>query len=315
MANKNISSIQSKSGSIAWINITNAGDKEIDYLKRKFKFDAADLADSYAKKSAQRAKFNQRNSYSFFILQFPAYNKAKREIVAEEVDFFLGPDYLITLHKNNLPPLPQLFSLCNKDEFHRDQYLGDGPMTLFHEIVLRLQEYCFPILDHISEDIKKIDDNIFNNREKEMLREIMVIKRNIINAKKILDSHKNAIQKIITNSEKYFKTGDNLKHFYLELLENTKNIWEIVSSQKEFIESLEDVNTTLVSFRINQIMRTLTVFSVIVFPLTLFAAIFGMNTVGNMPFLNHPYGFWIIIAIMAVSCISMFAYFKHKDWL
>ncbi len=62
-------------------------------------------------------------------------------------------------------------------------------------------------------------------------------------------------------------------------------------------------------------MRTLTVFSVIVFPLTLFAAVFGMNTLNSMPFIDHPYGFWFIIGIMLAATLAMFMFFKKKKWL
>ena len=99
------------------------------------------------------------------------------------------------------------------------------------------------------------------------------------------------------------------------MIDKTKNIWDILNSQKEMIEALEDTNTSLVSFKLNDIMRTLTLFSVIVFPLTLLAAIFGMNTVNSMPFMDSPYGFWNIIGIMLLGSVFMFAFFKKKKWL
>ena len=86
----NITTLQSKNSSFVWINIVNAGREEISYLRKKYKFQEADLRDSYAKSTAQRPKFYTRSGYSFLILQFPLYNKTTRTVDAEEIDFFIS---------------------------------------------------------------------------------------------------------------------------------------------------------------------------------------------------------------------------------
>nr|MCU0680526.1 hypothetical protein [Planctomycetota bacterium] len=71
----------------------------------------------------------------------------------------------------------------------------------------------------------------------------------------------------------------------------------------------------MINYNMNNIMKTLTIFSVIVFPLTLLAAVFGMNVVGGMPFINNEYGFWIIIGIMIMGSLFMLLFFERKKWL
>lgn len=311
---KNITTFKSSPGGLTWINIINARKKEIDYLQRKYKFHELDLKDSFASHYAQRPKFFQRHNYCFLILQFPFYNPKNRIIEATEIDFFISRDQIITVHNNNLPPLVELYNLCSSDKFYRDQYLSDNNAAFLYEILIRLQEYCYPLLDHISIDIKNIEQNIFSGRERRMVGEIMLVKRNILNTRQIMEAHKNVIQKIIQEKTGYLPI-EKIKIFYNDLVEHTKNIWGILQSQKELIETLENTNSTLVSFKLNDIMRTLTVFSVIVFPLTLFAAVFGMNTLNSMPFIDHPYGFWFIIGIMLAATLVMFMFFKKKKWL
>lgn len=310
----NITTLKSGRGGFVWLNIVNAKREEISYLRKKYKFQEMDLRDSYANNIAQRPKFYSRNGYSFLILQFPLYNRKTRTVDAEEIDFFIGDGYIITCHKNNLPPIVELFNMCVADKFYREQYLVGDNITLLYEIVVRLQEYCYPIMDHMSLDVKNIENNIFNGREREMVREILLIKRNILNFRKIMEAHKDVLQKLMKTKITYLCT-DQMKSYYSDLIEHTKNIWDILNGQKEIIEALEDTNTSLISFKLNDIMRTLTIFSVIVFPLTLLAAIFGMNTTNAMPFINHPFGFWIIICIMVLGALSLFIYFKKKRWI
>lgn len=310
----NITTIKSAKGNLSWINIINAKEKEIDYLRRKYKFKELDLSDSFAQQYAQRPKFHQRNNYFFLILQFPYYDRKKREIIAEEIDFFVTKNEIITVHKNNLKPIVNFFNECKKNDFISDQYLGGENAALLYEIIIRLQYYTYPILDHISIDIQNIESNIFAGQERQMVNEILYIKRNILNMRKIMEAHKNVMQKIIKENIKFFPIQKQ-SAYYEHIIEHSKDIWSIMEGQKDTIESLENTNTTLVSFKLNDIMRLLTIFSVVVFPLTLLAAIFGMNTIEGMPFINTPYGFWGVIGIMLIGVLLMFIFFKRKKLL
>jgi magnesium transporter len=105
-----------------------------------------------------------------------------------------------------------------------------------------------------------------------------------------------------------------LKKYYADLVDHSKRIWEMLDNQKEMVEVLSNTNESLLNNKMTDIMKTLTIFSVIVFPLTLLAAIFGMNA-KYMPFVDGIYGFWIIIGMMLVGCAAMLIFFKRKKWL
>lgn len=330
---RGIESINSAKGRLTWININYAQKKEIDYLKRKYKFNELDLKDAHAEKYAQRPKFYVRQGYFFLILQFPVYNDKTRTIEAEEVDFFISNNYIITLHKSNLPPLVDLYQLCKSDSFYREQYFSSIP-SLLYEMISNLQEYCYPMMDHISLDIKTIEKNIFAGLERKMVTEILYIKRNILAFRKIMQAHKNVIQKlsrekmlaapldkghITLNTPAKSRAGiwneEKSKIYFNDLIERTKDIWDNLGEQKEMIEALEDTNSSLVSFKLNDIMRTLTIFSVIILPLSFLAGVFGMNTVHAMPFMEDPLGFWMIVMIMLLVSLVMILFFKRKKWL
>lgn len=310
----NINSLKSTKGPLSWINIIEAQDKEIDYLKRKYKFKELDLADSYGDQFAQRPKFHPRNNYFFLILQFPYYDTGAREIIAEEIDFFVTKNEIITVHKNNLPPIVDFFEECQKSKFVRDQYLSGDNSALLYEIIIRLQYYVYPILDHISLDIQSIENNIFAGQERQMVNEILYIKRNILNIRKIMEAHKNVMQKIIKENSKFFPVQKQ-SAYYDHIIEHTKDIWSIMEGQKDMIEALENTNSTLVSFKLSDIMRVLTIFSVMFIPLTFIASIFGMNTIHKMPFIDNPDGFWLVMSIMILSVVGMLSFFKFKKWL
>jgi len=182
--------------------------------------------------------------------------------------------------------------------------------TILDKLLLR----CFPMLNHIGWDIDVIEKKIFTNFDRQMVKEVLIIKRNIVNFRKSMQAHKNVLKKLTQKSDR-FSTPANFEPYFLELVERTKEIWDLLENYREAINALYETHDSLSAFRLSNIMKTLTIFSVIVFPLTLLAAIFGMNTLGAMPFINHPYGFWLIMGGMLVGMVAMFVYFKSRKWI
>ncbi len=272
------------------------------------------MEDSYSHKHAQRPKLNIRPDYYFMVLLFPVYNRQTREIKPAEIDIFITKDHLIILHYNQLVPLKDFFKNCKEDKNEKDLYLNDTPAMLLYEILDRIYVSVFPMLDHISLNINAIEKNMFAGKERQMVKEILIIKRNIVYFRKIMQVHKNILKKLISQQFVFSGRKEKTAIFYNDLLDYVKNIWDLLENYQQTINALEDTNNALVTFKLNDIMRTLTIFSVIVFPLTLMAAIFGMNVV-YMPFVGTPLDFWKIIAIMLGATILMFAYFKHKKWI
>jgi magnesium transporter len=303
-----------KSSKFSWLNIINASEKEISYLKKKFKFNQLDLNDSYAHKHAQRPKLLIRPSYLFLVLLFPVYNRKKREIIPAEIDIFITKDHLITIHYNQLVPLADLFKSCLDNKNEKDLYLSENPLMLLHEILDQLYISEFPMLDHISVDINTIEKNIFAGKEREMVKEILIIKRNIVYFRQIKQAHRTILLQLIKNQTRANGQDGKITNYYNDLLDHVHNIWDLLENYQGTINALEDTNSSLVTFKLNDIMRTLTIFSVIVFPLTLMAAIFGMN-VKNIPIAGTDFDFYKIIAIMGAASLGMFAYFKHKKWI
>ena len=129
-----------------------------------------------------------------------------------------------------------------------------------------------------------------------------------------MQNHKNIIKKL-TDIEMGLIPEESVKKYYSQLLEHSKRIWENLENQKDMIEVLNSTNESFLNYRISDIMKTLTIFSVIVFPLTLLAAIFGMNTIEGMPFIHTENGFWIIIVIMLTGCLGMLFFFERKTFL
>jgi len=301
-------------GKLNWINIANAGKEEIEYLRKKYKFSLSHLQASSAKIFAQRPSFtiSDDGSYSFLIMHFPIFVNGK--IVSAEIDIFKKKGLFVTIHNNNLSALNDFFGLCKKDCESLLSYQYESSAILLYELLKKIILDCYRLLDESSVQIGKIEEYIFSHEQKMAVSKILNLRRNVINFRKIMQNHKNIFKKQMARKSEIVPP-EIYNKFYGELIEHSKNIWEILENQKEMIEILNDTNESLMNDRLSYIIKTLTIFSVIVFPLTLFAAIFGMNTVESMPFINSSYGFWYIIGIMICGSLGMLYFFEKKKWL
>lgn len=297
---------------LIWENVYKPGKKEVEYLKKNYLFEEQDLQDCLP--PLQRAKTIERKNYVFIILQFPHYHKKKREVVSVELDIFIRNNLLVTAHSDELNVLTKLFKECKEDTDTRRKIFGTTPLHLLHNILDKLLEEAMPLLNNISLTIEMVERKIFQTPPNPTtIKDLLELKRNVVNFRKTMQAHKSVLERLIPASQRILPGKQN--HVYLRnLVNHTIEIWTTLENYKDTVNALHETNESLAAHRLNNIMKTLTIFSVIVFPLTLLAAIFGMNT-KVMPFVDDPNGFWIILSIMLFGTIGMFGYFKRKKWI
>jgi magnesium transporter len=296
---------------IEWYNIVSAGKSELEYIRRRYGFNMEHIQAATATSFSQRPMVMEETKYVFLILHFPTFNG--KRIKAAEVDFFIGHGFIITLHNDNLPALTNFFNLCKKDAISLESYKKSSSAILLAEILDPLIKSCYLILDRNTTEIDQVESVIFSNEQKKAVGIILNLRHNIINIRKIFQNHKNILQKLMGLRSSIVPSVEIKKH-YIELVEHSKRIWESLDNQKETIEALNSTNSSLLNDRMTDIMKTLTIISVIVFPLTLLAAIFTMRT-KYMPLVDDPNSFWILLGLMLVVSLGMLTWFKSKKWL
>ena len=300
-----------KLASFQWININNPTETEIQYLRENFNFHPLDYEDVLS--PLQRPKLDDYQDYIFMVLAFPFYDRTEKEIKGSEIDIFIGHDFLITCSDGNLEQLNNLFWQCKTSDQLRQLYTDNGPTMLLYHLINKLQHSCLPMMEHISADISEAEKKIFSGQEKEMVRNILMIKRNINHFRKIIRIHKNVLQKLLTHKEKYFIASTAMSYFG-NLVEQTKEIWDGLDNLRETVSDIHSTNESLISFRLNDIMRTLTIFSVIFIPINFIAALFTIPA-KNMPLISGHNGFWVIVSLIICVVISLITIFKSKKWL
>ncbi len=300
-------------GNHHWVNIVKPHEEDILKLKKKYRFHKLDLEDCL--EESQRPKIDEYEKYLFIILQFPYYNRRTRHIATEQVNIFIGQNYLITLHDGHLDGLEEIFKKCKKSPKARKQFFGGSTGYLLYSLISRLFSSSFIITDKVQIKLKRIEQAIFETAHvKDQLFNIMVTKKNIITLRKILLPQRTVIAALEHKQKRFLP--DNLEIYFDDVVDQTEKVWNILETQKEVIQSLEDTNESLLSHKINNTMRTLTVFSVIMLPLTFLTGLFGMNV--KLPFpeaMENLEHFWSILIAMGIIVLLMVGVFKLNKWL
>ncbi|OGL87769.1 hypothetical protein A3I42_02500 [Candidatus Uhrbacteria bacterium RIFCSPLOWO2_02_FULL_49_11] len=299
-----------KTKKMRWIDVPRFGNAELEMLAEEFSFHPLDLKACLP--PIQRPKIATYPEYTFLILQFPIYNRETRRIEPVEMDFFIGVNYLITVHDSRHPTIMEFFDQCHRDLQARTNHMSESVPSLLYELLNRLLLSTYPMLNHVSLDIDAVEGNILSDDQKEVISEILILKRNIVNFRKIMQAHKYVIQKLIESNA--LPASHKFRAYFEGLVDHTKEIWDTLANYQDTVNAMHDAHASLINTRSNQAMRVLTAFAVIVFPLTLIAAIFSMRT-EYTPLARHPSGFWYIISGMALLGIFMLVFFKRRRWL
>lgn len=301
-----------KTKRLLWIHIEKPTRTEIEYLKKEYDFHPLDLEDCLVR--VQRPQISEYAHYIFFILTFPSYNRELREIESSEVDFFIGSKYIITMADGKIPTLKNFFNELKTNEYSREKYMmGNHSVFLLYELLHRLQNHTIPMLDHITQEIEDIEKRIFQSEEKKLVVEILHTKRNIVDFRRIMQAHKNIIKKLMNTHNKFFMHS-RINIYFTNILDRSKDIWDILETLKENINTFQETNESLISHRLNDIMKTLTIVSVIMIPANLIASIFGMNA-KDAPFIGSNGDFYMIMAIIFTMVFFFMMYFRNKKWL
>ncbi len=280
-------------------------------LCARFGWHPLDVEDVLSKRQRPKVDDYLDDGYLFGVLHFPAYDKNVQRLNAGELDFFIGPDYLVTISNVELLPVTRLFSRLQDDERLRDNLFGKGSGRLLYEILDDLYDYCFPILDKIAYKLESIEDDIEDLRSEEIVTDISKVKQEIISYRKIIKPQRPALRLLERHIERFLP--EELELYFDDLVDASERIWDLLDNYKEVVEALESTNESVISHRQNDVLRVLTIFSVVLLPLTLISGIFGMNVL--FPGEHTHAAFWVIVGLMIATIASMVAFFKYKRWL
>jgi magnesium transporter len=294
---------------LTWVHVERIDADTLQELAERFGWHELDQEDVLSKR--QRPKLDEYADYLFVVLHFPVYDAAVQRLNAGEVDVFIGQDYLVTLPNVELLPISRLFARCADDAELREDLFSKGSGYLLYHVLDDLFDYCFPMLDKIGHKLDVIEDELFEGRSQDAVRDISNVKQEIISYRKIIKPERATLRVLERHTARFLP--ESLEVYYDDLVDAAERIWDLLDNYKEVVEALEGTNESVISHAQQYRLQILTVASVILLPLTLIASIFGMNVA--FPGEGDVMAFWVIFGLLVAVGLGMLAFFRWRRWL
>ncbi len=297
-------------GGVRWLNLEKPREADREWLEREFGFHPLAIEDVASRN--QRPKLDAYDDYLFIVLHFPVFDKTQERLLTAELDLFVGPDFLITLPDQNLPPLLAMFERYREREHYREDVFSKGTGYLLYKIVDTCVDASFPMLRRMGDKLDRIEDDIFEGRSAKIVRDISTMKQEIINFRRVVRPMRAVLRDLERTKQRYL--ADELDIYFDDITDAAERIWDVLENYKEVADALEDSNESVLSHRLNESLRVLTAFSVAMLPLTLLASVFGMNV--TLPGQSGSVvEFWVITLIMIMTLVGVLVFFRGKGYL
>lgn len=299
-----------KSEKVTWIDILSPTEKDVRYLRENFPFHPFILKSIIP--PFRHSRFENYGDYLFLVLHYPFFKKDIRETTPRELDVLITKNTIITIHYHTILPVRAFFTRLSLYEKEKKEFTDEGVGEVFYRILNEFLRASLPKLDRIDEKIDSIEKEIFQGKQKEVIEEISAIKHDLIDFQRIVQPQITIFEALKNGAVTFF--GKRFYPYFSELSNCFLNTREILHTHHRTLHELEETNSNLLSTKTNEIIKILTIFTVILTPMALIANIYGMNTV-YLPFTGASMDFWIIIAIMIFSLLVTIGYIKRKKWI
>lgn len=294
---------------VTWVDFKNPTEDELITLAQEYSIHP--LVANELRRPTFRPKVENYDDYLYMILHFPVYN-AEDSSRGNEIDFIIGQNFLITTRYESIPALEHVLDSCQTEKNINKQYLSGNAGTLLYYLLSDLFTSALKGVEIIDNNIAQMEEVILRERHRELIERISVLRREILDFRRIIQPQEEVLQSLVEHGKKFF--GRDIAPYFNNIVGDYLRIRHILENHKETIEALHQTNEALISIRTTEITKNLTLMAFITLPLTVLASIFGMNA-EHAPIVGRQWDFWIIIAVMVVGVISMIMYFRYKKWL
>jgi magnesium transporter len=294
-------------GVFVWVDLAAPSIPESLILSETFAFHPLSVEDAMS--SLQYPKVEAYDGYLYVVLHGILFQGVEHCFATHDVDFFVGARYLVTVHNGASRSITELRDHCTRNI----KILSEGPMALFHRIVDTMVDHYRPEVDKLEDRINDLEQAVFEKPHGGLARAILLEKHQVAALRRIVTPQRDVIARIARRE--FVDVSTEMSFRFRDIYDQLVRIADDALVFQDRITGMLDAHLTNASNRLNEVMKVLTVVSVIFMPLTLLAGIFGMN----VPLPRFPGGdglqFWWLVAISLAVIVAMLAYFRRRRWI
>jgi magnesium transporter len=294
-------------GAVLWVDLASPSVPESLVLSDTFAFHPLSVEDAMAPR--EYPKVEAYNGYLYVILHGIDFRAQEHYFGTHDVDFFIGPNYLVTVHDGSSRSIAELRDHCPRNA----SILGEGPVALFHRIVDAMVDHYRPEVEELADRLDELEKAIFENPRTDIVREILEQKRDVASLRRVITPQRDVLARL--SRREFVDISTEMSFRFRDVYDQIVRIADDALIFQDRMSGILDAHLSSVNNRLNAVMKVLTVVSVIIMPLTLLAGLYGMNV--RLP--QFPGGedaqFWWLCAISLGVIAVMLALFRRMRWI
>jgi magnesium transporter len=293
--------------SVTWVNV--GGVHKMDILEsfgKQFQLHPLLLED--IANTDQRPKLDDYDSYLFLVMKMLSVTD-RQEIVVEQVSLVLGRNFVLSFQENGADVFTPVRDRLRGGKGRLRQ---SGSDYLLYALVDAIVDQYFTVLEVLGETIEALQDLVVSDPKPETLRQIHTLKRQLLFLRRAVWPLREATNNLSRSECPLLQ--ESTKVFFRDVYDHVVQIVDTVETLREMVSASLDIYLSSISYRLNAVMKVLTIITTIFMPLTFIVGIYGMNF-EHMPELRWAWGYPLVLGVIVVIAIAMLGFFKWKKWI
>ena len=291
--------------SLLWVDVASPTPEDLRLIGEEFAFHPLALED--ATKRHQRPKLDTYDGFLFLVFYGLQTHDGRPEAV--ELDLFIGPNYLVTVHTGDCPAIPATAARWRQNAAHAGRR---GIGLLVYALLDAIVDDYFPVIDDLAERIEEVEASVFDQGGAGAQRELFALKKDLLTVRRVIGPERDVLNLLVRRDSPVF--GGETVVYFQDVYDHILRVTDAVDTYRDLLSSALDAQLSVTSNRLNQVMKTLTASSIILMSTTLVASVYGMNF-DHMPELHWDLGYPWALGLMVSIALAVFTVFRRMDWL
>jgi magnesium transporter len=299
--------LQEGTGIWVWVDLDHPTPQESRILVDTFKFHELAVEDAISE--IHHPKVESYGDYLYVILHGIDFKAREHCFQTQDVDFFLGANYLVTVHPGVSRSIGKVGDVCTRNS----RVLGEGPVALLHRIVDTMVDNYRPEVDKLTERLDKLEKEVFNKPDVALGRQILNFKRDVASLRRVVLPQRDVVGRLARRE--FAMISEALSYRFRDVYDHLVRLADEATLFHDRVTSLMEAHLSMLSNQLNSVMKVLTVIATIFMPLTVLTGLYGMNV--ELPVL--PGGarvqfWWVFLLMLAISAVMLW-FFRRRRWI
>lgn len=295
------------SGVWVWADLNAPTPEETRILSEVFHFHELAIEDAVSE--IHHPKVESYGDYLYLILHGINFRESEHSFTTQDVDFFLGEQFLVSVHPGSSRTLGYVRTICSRNDF----VLAEGPAALLHRIVDAMVDNYRPEVDKLGERLDKLEDEVFEHPDARLARKILDFKADVSSLRRVVLPQRDVVGRLARREFPFI--SEQVAYRFRDVQDHLVRLVDEAIFFQDRVTGLLDAHLSQVSNQLNSVMKVLTIIATVFMPLTVLTGLYGMNvTLPQLPG-GKDAQFWWILGIMIALSAAMLGYFRRRRWI